>query len=172
MFQKFSKTDWKTLDIFMDNPYVEYHLRDIARLAKISSSSAKRALDNLVKTGLVNEKNKANLRIFSANNSEILFKQLKISKNVHFTKSLVEKLKPAIAVILFGSFAKGENSVESDIDMVVISNKRFDINEFKDFTVQLHNFTPAGWAKAKKNNKAFVREVLEEGITMYGEKPK
>ena len=171
MFQKFSKTDWKTLDIFLDNPYKEFHLRDIARFAKISSSSAKRALDKLVKTGLINEKTKANLRIFFANSSEILFKQLKITKNIHFTKGLVEKLKPAIAVIMFGSFAKGENSEESDIDIVVISNKKFEITEYKGFIVQLHNFTPAQWAKAKKNNKAFVKDVLE-GIAMHGEKPR
>lgn len=171
MFQKFSKTDWKTLDIFLDNPYSEYHLRDIARIANISSSSAKRALDNLEKSGLVNEKTKANLRIFSANTSEILFKQLKIAKNVDFTKGLVQKLKPAIAVILFGSFAKGENYEDSDIDIVIISNKRFKITEYKGFTAQLHNFTPAEWAKAKQNNKAFVKEVLE-GITLHGEKPK
>lgn len=169
MFDKLNNADWKVLSFLLDNPYKEFHLRGIARTLKISASSVKSAADKLEKLNLTKSKACANLRMISGNKEEILFKHLKLSKNIDFLRPLVKELLPAIAVMLYGSYAKGENDENSDIDVVVITNKKkMNIHSYKDKELQVYFFTPAEWAEMKKTNSAYAREV-SAGILLHGE---
>ncbi|MGV8168776.1 MAG: nucleotidyltransferase domain-containing protein [Candidatus Nanoarchaeia archaeon] len=169
MFDKLNNADWKVLSFLLDNPYKEFHLRGVARTLKISASSVKTAVDKLEKLNLVKSKAYANLRMISGNKEEILFKHLKISKNIDFLRPLVEELLPAIAVMLYGSYAKGENDEKSDIDIVVIANRKdAKLHEYKGKELQVYFFTPADWAKMKKTNQAYAKEV-SGGILLHGE---
>ncbi len=172
MFEKLDKTDWKVLNLIADEPYRKFYLREIAKILKISPSSAKKALDRLKKLNLTKEENIANLRIVSGNMEERLLKQIKITSNIEFVKPLIKKLEPSISVILYGSFAKGENDQQSDIDLLVVSNKKedFKIHEYEGYDTQIVKMTPAQWKKTKKENLAFAREV-KKGILLKGEMP-
>ncbi|MBN2052972.1 nucleotidyltransferase domain-containing protein [Candidatus Woesearchaeota archaeon] len=172
MFEKLDKTDLKVLNLIAGEPYRKFYLREIAKELKISSSSAKKALDALGKLHFINEERMANLRIISGNMDEKLFKQFKIMKNIDLVKPLLEQLEPALSVMLYGSFAKGENDMQSDIDLLVITNKKDDyrIHEFKNYPVQIIKLTPAQWKKTKEENQAFASEV-KKGVLLKGEAP-
>jgi len=172
MFSKLDRTDWKVLNLIADNPYRKFYLREIARILNISTSSAKKAIDRIKQLNLVKEEKLANLRIIYGNMYEKLLKQLKITRNIEFIKTLINKLEPSISIVLYGSFAKGENDPLSDIDLLVITNKKKDleIHEYKGHRTQIIKLTPAQWARIKKDNPALASEI-KKGILLKGEMP-
>lgn len=179
MYQKI--TQFKVLSLFMDNPYEKYYLREAARLLKISPMTLKRSLDFLIKNKLILKDTVKNQILYFANMQNLAFRHLKISYNLSWlgNKNLVEflrkKIPEASSIILYGSFAKGENDKNSDIDILVISSVKksisSDISELFGKDVNLSFFNPAQWSKQAKNNRAFYLDVLTEGIVLYGTMP-
>jgi len=98
------------------------HLREIARECKIPVSAAKREIDNLESIGLIAKNNNT---IELNNNSNILqeLKSIIVKTDGAFfpIKKALENLDIDYALI-FGSFAKGDFSTQSDIDLFVIGN--------------------------------------------------
>lgn len=172
MFEILDKTDYKVLDLIADNPYRKFYLREMARTLKISPSSAKKALDSLKQLNLIKQEKLANLRIIYGNMDETLLKQYKKLKNLELIKPLIQELEPSSSIMLYGSFAKGENDEQSDIDLLVITNKKepFEIHDYKGHPIQIIKQTPAEWSKTKKHNSAFANEI-KQGIILKGEMP-
>jgi predicted nucleotidyltransferase len=84
-------------------------------------------------------------------------------------------MNTVISILLFGSYAKGENDNESDVDILVISlSKNTPIAELAKLLkrdVNLISFTPAQWSRQSKTNKAFYLDVILDGIVLFGTKP-
>ena len=177
MFDKLNGSTAKVLNIFLDDPQREFHLREIARIAKISPSTSKRALDELKKIELIKEERKANLRIFSAEKESQTFKELKKIINLEWIKKrkLVENIvdESTISVVLFGSFAQGTNTKESDLDVLVITSKRklVKIKELNGVEVQLIQKTLKEFRELEKKDNPFYREIISTGIALYGRMP-
>lgn len=166
---------------FLENPYEEYYLRELAKKLKLSPFAIKKYCDILVREDIIKEERKANLRFFCANASSLFFKQLKISFNINLILKcgLLNFLKENIAnvssIILFGSMAKGEDSKESDVDILVIGKEKYlnleKIEEKLDKKINLHILSWSEWNKNAENNKAFYFDVITYGIPLYGELP-
>ena len=122
-------TFFKVARFFLDNPYQEVYLRELAKKLKISPFAVKGYADVLLKEGLILEERKANLRFFKGNAGNPFFRHIKISLNVDLLmkSGLVDFLKENIpnisSIVLFGSLAKGENDSESDVDLLVIGKE-------------------------------------------------
>ena len=84
----------------------------------------------------------------------------------------VEKYYSIDAVILFGSYAKGLNTDDSDIDLAIISS---DIkNEFEDGVTLLKltwnidtRIEPHAFSKDDFENNPFSTEILKTGLELY-----
>lgn len=78
------------------------------------------------------------------------------------------------AVILFGSYAKGTNTEDSDIDIAVVSN---DIKDRHDDMVVLMKLRrnidlriephPIKTEEFKENETPFIDEIINTGIELY-----
>ena len=80
-------------------------------------------------------------------------------------------------VILFGSYARGEASENSDVDLMIIA--RSELPRFKrtrelykffqphPFGMDLLVYTPEEVEKGKRSPLSFVSTVLQEGKTLY-----
>ena len=78
------------------------------------------------------------------------------------------------AIILFGSYAKGTNNEDSDIDIAIISS---DIKDKFDDMVKLMNLRwdidlriephPIKTEEFKENETPFIDEVIKTGIELY-----
>jgi len=167
------------LSFFFENPYKEVYLREFARTLKLSPNTAQRFLDLFVLEGFVKEEKKANLRYFKAALDNIVFKHMKIAYSLNKLRksgilSFFEENNFS-SVILFGSMAKGENDLSSDIDIVCIgSNKGLDLSAYEKRLGQelnVHFFTMSEWKKQKKENRAFYYDVIFIGINLIGEIP-
>ena len=171
----------KFTEFFLANPYKEVYIRELARKLKISPFATKKYADILVKEGLILDEKKANLRYLKPNVSNLFYKHLKISCNIRqlFKSDLIDFLKNNLAnltsIILFGSLAKGEDSQESDIDILIIGKqKHLGIGEFEDKLnkeITLHFFSWSEWNEKAKEDHPFYYEIINHGIPLHGELP-
>lgn len=96
------------------------------------------------------------------------------------TAGLIEKIKPLNPekIILFGSFAKGEEKPESDIDILIIKQTKKKpadrIGEVLPLIwghiphIEPQVFTPEEFSQAIAENRFFItQEVLKYGKTIY-----
>ena len=178
MFEKFNKKELGVLDYLLQHCEKEFHLREISRSLKVSSSTAKMALDKLIKKGFIKEKKTANLRIFKCDIENIIVRQMKITKNISWImeKGLIEILKEElnpISIVLFGSFAKGINKEDSDLDILVITNndRKLKINSIGRYELQVIIIKPEEWSRKGKKEDPFYYEVISSGIPLYGKMP-
>jgi len=105
MFEKFNKKELGVLDYLLQHCEKEFHLREISRSLKVSSSTAKMALDKLIKKGFIKEKRTANLRIFKCDIDNLIVRQMKITKNISWImeKGLIEILKEELELRRFAT---------------------------------------------------------------------
>ncbi|HLC65025.1 MAG TPA: nucleotidyltransferase domain-containing protein [Candidatus Nanoarchaeia archaeon] len=174
-------TFFKVARFFLDNPYQEVYLRELAKKLKISPFAVKGYADLLVREGLILEERKANLRLFKGNIGNPVFRHLKISLNVDalLKSGLIDFLKENIpnisSIVLFGSLAKGENDSKSDVDILVIgkesrkSSGKF--GERLNREINIHFFSWSEWNQKAKQDSPFYFEVIAHGIPLFGELP-
>ena len=93
--------------------------------------------------------------------------------------SIIEKANEygVLAVILFGSRAKGKERETSDIDICVIAEtdkKRrlaatlcAEIDS--ELPIDVIVYTPAEWAECIKDETSFASVILKEGKLLYGQ---
>lgn len=118
-----STTRTRILKLLLLNPDKEFHLRELAREIGITPVYVNKELQNLKDLNLVLCSRKGNLSIFQINRGSLIFPELKniflkTEIFVEIIKESVKKLKIEFAFI-YGSFAKGVESKESDIDLFV-----------------------------------------------------
>jgi len=171
----------KFVEFFLINPYKEVYIRELAKKLKISPFATKKYADILLKENLILEEKEANLRYLKANMSNLFYKHLKISYNLKLLleSGLIDFLKNNItnvtSIILFGSLAKGEDSEESDIDILIIGKqKHLNLKNFEDKLkkeITLHFFSWSEWNDKAKEDHPFYYELISHGIPLYGELP-
>ncbi|MBU2612706.1 MAG: nucleotidyltransferase domain-containing protein, partial [Nanoarchaeota archaeon] len=140
MLQK--STTQKILEIFFDEPTKAHYLKEISRKALISHTSIKKPLEELVKLNLIlkrhEKKGKRKFPIFEANLEHPKFRRLKKSYNLEnlYESGIVEKIRDALmprSIVLFGSYSRGEDIEDSDIDIFVESSKEeIKLKSFED----------------------------------------
>ena len=171
----------KFTEFFLGNPYKEFYIRELAKKLKISPFATKKYADILVKEKLILEEKRANLRYLKANVKNLFYKYLKISYNVkklldsRFIEYLESNIANLTSITLFGSLAKGEDSEESDIDILIIGKqKNLNLKEFEnrmDKEITLHFFSWSEWNEKAKEDHHFYYEIINHGIALNGELP-
>ena len=109
--------------------------RTIANLLKVSPTAVSKSLIQLEKEGLVKieKAEKMNLTLINLNREDkkaINFKRVENLKMLYesgFIENLEEKF-PASTIILFGSYAYGDDTIKSDLDIAIIGYKDKKIN--------------------------------------------
>jgi predicted nucleotidyltransferase len=179
LYQKIKQL--KVLTLFLENPHTGYYLRESARILNMDPMTVKRSLGLLVRGELLTKFEEKNRILYKANLENPTFRYIKIAYNLAWLQRkkvvdfLTDKMNTLTSIILFGSYAKGENDEKSDIDILTISLSKnkptAELAKLLERDVNLVNFTPAQWSNQAKNNKAFYLDVTIDGIVLYGTKP-
>ena len=173
MLQKSSRS--KTMELFFLNPTKEMYLMDISRKIKVAHTSVKRDLDTLVKSNIllrsVEKKGKRKFPLYKANINNKVFKKHKIIYNLSsiFESKIIEHLEGKVmpkSIVLFGSYQRGEDTEESDIDLFIeCKEEKVDLHVFEKKLgrrIQLHfNDGFSSYPKELKNN-------IANGIVLNG----
>ena len=170
-----SKTRTKILQLLLFNNE-ELHLREIARLIKITPIYVKKELDNLEKLDLIIKTDKANLTLYKINNNSSLIIDLRslFIKTDFIGYPINEAFRGLDLkyVLIFGSFAEGSFNSESDIDLLVIGEvKQADIfKALKPAEKTLgREINPIVWTleELKRNrDKGIVKDIIKKSKIM------
>lgn len=138
----------KIFGIFYSNRSIRIHLREIARKARMNENSAFRFLKQLENENILISRKDGNLKKYELVKNEKVYSILtffdinrfnalpSIRRNAiaYFMQGLKEK--PIIAV-LFGSTAKDTYSEDSDIDLLLIVNRKINTKEAEEYADSL-----------------------------------
>ena len=164
--------------IFIEEPEKEFHVREIAKITGRSPTTISKYLNSMKKEGLLLSKKVSNHLFFRSRTDNIQYKMMKKDYNLKkiISSGLIsyieEHLNNPEAIILFGSFAKGEDIQKSDIDIAVISpiKKELSLEGFENklkHNIQLFLFSKKDIDKMKTKNKELLNNIIN-GIVVNG----
>jgi predicted nucleotidyltransferase len=121
------------MKIFFDRPEEKFHIREIARMTKLSAPGVMKILDKLEKEGLlVTKKENVVVNVQLARTEKV--KWLRRCNNIQslhesgLISYLRDEYEEPEAVVLFGSYSRGEDTSASDVDIAVITGKRIKLD--------------------------------------------
>jgi len=178
-----SKLREELLALYFTNPDKKYYLRELERILKFSVGNIRRELIKLESTGLFLSESKGNLVYYYLNQSYPLFEELKsiIFKTSGAPKMLqnfLEKFNGISHAFIYGSFAKGEEKEDSDIDLLIIGEVNEDklIEMISKLERKLQReinyaiYEKENFSKKKKEDNSFILDILKEKkIFLIGE---
>lgn len=111
--------------LFLDDPLLEHHEREVIRETRVSKGSANAILRKLAHLELLTRERKGRMIFYRLNISNPVVKQFKVLVNVSALHELLNHLKPnSRRIVLFGSCAQGTNVRESDTDLYILSSEK------------------------------------------------
>jgi predicted nucleotidyltransferase len=147
--------------------------RAVARLLNVSPPAVKKALPKLSKEGFIIVKREDSNRLaISLNRDDFRIMQLKRADNLRIIYEsnlsvVLGKEFAGAAIILFGSYSRGEDTVNSDIDIAVVGrpDKQVDLSGFEKLLERKININfYISFDKIHKN----LKENLFNGIVIGG----
>ncbi|MDI6738668.1 MAG: nucleotidyltransferase domain-containing protein [Nanoarchaeota archaeon] len=127
----------KIVLLFLENPEREFHIREISRMLKIPKSTVSFHVAKLCKDKFIAKRTRGVFPAFIANSSSEgykLYKRHAALKQILYSgllDFLEQELNPR-CLVLFGSFAKAEYDLKSDIDIFAQANeKALDLTRFE-----------------------------------------
>ncbi len=169
----------KVLNCIFAEPDKSFHIRLLGRLTKLHPNTIITITDELVKEGYITKEldKETKFSIIKANTSNRMYKLTKQYMNVKnlYESGLIDFLNEQYAypaIILFGSYAKAENTKKSDIDLFIITDvkQKADISSFYaklDAEIQTFVHTKQEFQKLKKTNPELINNVLN-GVKLEG----
>ena len=128
----------KIKEYFFINPTAKIRVRELERTINFPLPSVIRYCRELEKEGTLTTEKTGNVVFYTASRTSekyIIEKKLYNIKHI-YESGILDYLKQELSnppIILFGSFAKGEDVEESDIDLYIEtpSNKEINLNKFE-----------------------------------------
>lgn len=113
------------LRLFFTNPEKSFYMQEVGRILGKKPGVFQRTLNALAEEGWLKSEYRAHARFFQANTQHPLYPELKriVAKTVGVEgalRDLVERLSEVSVALLYGSFAKGTQQRDSDIDLLVV----------------------------------------------------
>jgi predicted nucleotidyltransferase len=170
-----SSNSLKILTYLSAHPGQEFLNSEIQRATGVSRAGAYLALRELLGHGIATKIEKGRFHLYAVNHDDPVIRQYKVLTNVIALEHLIKKIKPfALAVVLFGSAARGEDYASSDIDIFVrtfVPEKiRSLLASYKgERRIQSIVLEPSEWSDFKEREPIFFEEI-ERGITLWEKK--
>jgi len=106
----------------------DFYQREISTITNLPIRAVQREVERLVKIGLLEKQIRGNRKYYRCRRDFPIFEELKsiILKTValgNVLKDYLQKKKEKIELaFIYGSFAKGEENISSDIDLLLVGN--------------------------------------------------
>jgi len=162
------------LEFFAREPTREHYLKDISRRTKIAHTSIAKNLEKLRKEDLiekrVDKKGSRNYPIYVAKQNDAFRFQKKMINIMQLQESgllahIKDNYTPA-AIVVFGSYGRGEDTEDSDIDIYIrAAPRKTDLRKYERMLgrkIQLHENAEFGrYPEELRNN-------ILNGVILYG----
>jgi predicted nucleotidyltransferase len=173
----FTGTRQRVLALLFGQPKRSFYANELINLVGMGSGAVQRELAALAGSGLVTVKSIGNQKHYQANAEAPIFEELRaiVQKTFGLAEPLRQALRPlskqVVAAFIYGSVAKGADTVTSDIDLMVISDELTYPDLFVSLepisasfgrTVNPTIFTRKELAKRVRTKESFVTRVLAQ----------
>lgn len=127
-----SKVRQRLLRYYFTNPAAHLHVRDLAQRLDVDPSNLSKELRHLENEGLFSSEISGRQKYFRLNRKYPLLAEVRriVEKTIGTTPLLAEALGRIDGIqeaYLYGSFARNQQDVASDIDVIVIGNPKGDL---------------------------------------------
>jgi predicted nucleotidyltransferase len=163
------------LRLYFTNPDKEYYLRELERMIDFSAGNIRRELLRLESKGLFRFRRQGNLVYYSLNKKHPLYRPFRaiVFKTVGVQgelRSVLRRVKGVKLAFIYGSFARGNERISSDVDLFVIGN----VDEGKLIKaigktettlkreINYSLYTQKDFEKKKKEKDYFIKELIRE----------
>ncbi len=176
LYEKTAKN--KIIEVLFRYPEKEFSLSDLAREAGVAKANIGNILEEFQEMGLIDIEKLTKIWRVKANQTNWFYIRSKIVYNLNFiyksglVEFLADYFKNPKVIILFGSFRRGEDLSNSDIDIAIESDETNDIktiglrelSEFENMInrkIQIHLFN-------RENIDINVFNNIANGIVLLG----
>jgi predicted nucleotidyltransferase len=119
-----SKTQFAILTFLSQYPGRSWHVRGLARGARISHGSAGAGLKRLERMGFLRRERQGNMVLYSLRDDAPLVRQLRAFLTLLHLEPLVEEVKDLChRIVLFGSAKDGDETEGSDVDLLLVTSE-------------------------------------------------
>ena len=174
-----SKTRSKILELFLSNPDMEIHLREIGRRIDENHNSTRRELNNLEDMTILISRKDGNQRYFRINKENPIYPDLKsiylkTSGIGNVIRSGLDEIGEIRYCFIYGSYASNTEMAHSDLDLFVVGeideNKLIPIinglEKRLNREINYILYTQNEYQSRKKKKNKFVMNVLKEDKIM------
>lgn len=166
----------RILSLFAANPDKVFYSREVSKKIKISLGATSNALRLLEKNNVLTSEKKGKTSLYTLKLPNEYLERFKILNTLLTLESLAEKLKNiSRRIILYGSYAAGMFTSDSDLDLFIVSEKREEVlKAIANFKSNIAEIKPVikkqvEWMQLEKSDPEFFGEV-NRGIILW-EKP-
>lgn len=170
----FTPVQQRVLGLLFGQPERRFQSAELIRLAGSGTGAVHRQLQRLEKAGLVAVSRDGNQKYYTARMDAPVFPEL--HGLVVKTVGIVEPIRAALAPIsdaidlafVFGSVAKGSEGAESDIDLLIVTDKLAYADVYSALaeaeqtlgrTINPTVFTRAEWKKKRARHDSFAARI-------------
>ena len=159
------------MKIFFDNPEKKVHIREIARQTGLSAPGVVKIVKKLKEESLLVSERENLVENVKASRNEKFFLLKKAYNTIAlFESGLVNYLRDAYeepeAIVIFGSYSRGEDTPQSDIDVAVVTTKETQL-DLKRFEENLKRKISTYEIQIGNSEKEFLNN-LANGTVVYG----
>ena len=173
----FSKVQQRVLALIFGHPERSFYTSEIVRSVHSGTGAVERELSRLRRSGLVSVEHIGNQKHYRANRQSPVFEELTglVLKTVASTEPLRKSLEPFAdnirAAFVYGSVAKGTDTTQSDIDLMVIGDEL----DLAELYTALQNveavlrrkvspifLSPKDWRRKASQKGSFVGQLITQ----------
>jgi len=181
-----NQTTLKILGLYLDDYEKSLHLREISREAQIDVKAIQLQLQKLEKINVLSSIIRGRNKDYSLNLNNVTTKYYLIMAEIFASiihlkknfmiKKIVEEIENKIhdPLILFGSFAKGTYTKESDVDIFMIGDKKINTGLIIEATsmvgrkISVKSTSREQFLEGLRNNDPLIKEIVSNHIVLKG----
>lgn len=162
----------------------QFNITELAKDVSLNKGILSRLVEELERENIIKVMRKGKIKLFSINKENLFIKEIIIplfEKEAEFPykilEGLVEKVKDKTkSIILYGSFAKGNANLKSDVDLLIITDEKLEKEserfkeEFlkKDLLLRIDLMSEKELKRLYKLKEPFIISVLKNHKRLYG----
>ena len=159
-------------DFLCRDPQQAFYGTEVAQETRLSKGGVSEILRAMAGQGLLKTEKKGRMVFYRVDARSPLVRQFKVLCNVTLAEELTRKIKPFCEkIVLFGSCAQGEDTMESDVDIFIVSREKEQVRALvvpgkNHRKVQLVIKTPQEFIALDRKEPVFYREI-QRGILLW-----
>lgn len=176
MYQKRNR-ELVIISLYLDNYAKQLYLREISKLANIPLKTTQNLLSNFEKSGILKSAVRGKNKYFWPNLEDVrtkfyllhseLYKTLLFLSKYPIFKTFLKAVRTYKPLIVFGRFAKFTAIKDSDLDLLIISNKKLKLAshllpcKIHEITLSKNNFL-----KSLEKKESLIKEIEEHHVIL------